>query len=104
MSRDFVPGDRVHVAGFGTGVVREARNGGRFLIELKGHAMVVAATELAAAEPSRAHKAKPLPEATSDERSGGRLKSAVHRRLKELASVHAFRIDPHNPGATIVTF
>jgi DNA mismatch repair protein MutS2 len=150
MSRDFVPGDRVHVAGFGTGVVREARNGGRFLIELKGHAMVVAATELAAAEPSRAHKAKPLPEATPDAqssdasarsvsidlhgktveealaaldeflndallagaaaatvihgRSGGRLKSAVHRRLKELASVHAFRIDPHNPGATIVTF
>jgi DNA mismatch repair protein MutS2 len=149
MSHHFTPGDRVHVTGFGTGVVREARNGGRFLIELKGHAMVVAATELEGAAPSRARKAKP-PEVTPDAqssdafaqspsidlhgktveealaaldeflndallagaaaatvihgRSGGKLKAAVHRRLKELAPVHAFRIDPHNPGATIVTF
>ena len=42
----FVAGDRVHVAALGTGVVREARNGGRYLIELKGRSMVVAGSQL----------------------------------------------------------
>jgi DNA mismatch repair protein MutS2 len=35
-------------------------------------------------------------------RSGGRLKDAVHRRLRELPPVRAFRVDPRNPGVTIV--
>ena len=35
----FVAGDRVHVVKLGTGIVREARNGGRYLIELKGRWM-----------------------------------------------------------------
>ena len=34
-------------------------------------------------------------------RSGGRLKAAVHAQLKAL-SVHSFRVDPRNPGVTIV--
>lgn len=37
-------------------------------------------------------------------RSGGRLKSAVHARLKVIAAVRAFRLDPRNPGVTIVNF
>jgi DNA mismatch repair protein MutS2 len=37
-------------------------------------------------------------------RSGGRLKATVHARLKALPSVRAFRLDPANPGATIVVF
>ena len=36
-------------------------------------------------------------------RSGGRLKGAVHARLRQLPSIRAFRIDPANPGVTIVT-
>lgn len=36
-------------------------------------------------------------------RSGGRLKRAVHTRLKAISSVRAFRIDPHNAGVTIIT-
>jgi dsDNA-specific endonuclease/ATPase MutS2 len=36
-------------------------------------------------------------------RSGGRLKAAVHARLKRLASVRSYRVDPANPGVTIVT-
>lgn len=36
-------------------------------------------------------------------RSGGRLKSAVHARLAALPSVRSWRLDPRNPGATIVT-
>ena len=35
-------------------------------------------------------------------RSGGRLKAAVHGRLKTMPSVRAFRLDPRNPGVTIV--
>ena len=35
-------------------------------------------------------------------RSGGRLRGAVHRQLRELPSVRAFRLDPGNDGATIV--
>jgi DNA mismatch repair protein MutS2 len=49
----FQAGDRVHVAGFGSGVVREVRNGGRYLVDVKGTAMVVAATQLAAAQEGR---------------------------------------------------
>ena len=35
-------------------------------------------------------------------RSGGRLKAAVHQRLREISSVRTFRVDPANPGVTIV--
>jgi dsDNA-specific endonuclease/ATPase MutS2 len=37
-------------------------------------------------------------------RSGGRLRGAVHRQLRGLPSVRAFRLDPANEGATIVEF
>jgi DNA mismatch repair protein MutS2 len=36
-------------------------------------------------------------------RSGGRVKAAVHARLKRLAAVRGYRLDPANPGVTIVT-
>ena len=36
-------------------------------------------------------------------RSGGRLKLAVHRSLEALPSIRGFRLDPVNPGVTIVT-
>jgi DNA mismatch repair protein MutS2 len=59
----FAPGDRVHVAALGTGVVREVRNGGRFVIELKGRSIVVAASDL---EPARnARGAAPVADRTS---------------------------------------
>ena len=145
----FGPGDPVHVRALGKGIVREARNGGRYLVEIKGRSIVVAGTELAsfeAARPTRRAKpsvadpqapavAKPatrppsldLHGTTVDEgldalgaflntalldgnaevriihgRSGGRLKAAVHARLKELASIRSFGLDPRNPGVTIV--
>ena len=149
----FVAGDRVHVATLGTGIVREARNGGRYLIELKGRSMVVAGSQLEPAPALRAAKrpppAKQHPSKTSaaapgavtstpsrtldlhgktvlealdaldcflndalldgcDDvrvihgRGGGRVKAAVHGRLAELSSVRAFRVDPTNPGVTVV--
>jgi DNA mismatch repair protein MutS2 len=35
-------------------------------------------------------------------RSGGRLKAAVHARLKQLSIARSVRVDPANPGVTIV--
>lgn len=146
----FGPGDRVHVAGLGTGIVREARNGGRYLVEVKGRAMVVEGNQLQPAESPRARRVKPpagdvkapgsarassgaapsldlhgltvieavdaldsflndaLLNGTADVRvihgrSGGALKAAVHRRLAELPAVRGFRLDPINPGVTIVS-
>ena len=37
-------------------------------------------------------------------RSGGRIRAALHRRLKEIPSVRGFRVDPRNEGVTIVAF
>lgn len=37
-------------------------------------------------------------------RSGGHVKRAVHARLAQLPSIRGFRVDPHNPGVTIVMF
>jgi DNA mismatch repair protein MutS2 len=37
-------------------------------------------------------------------RSGGRIRNAVHRRLKEIEAIRTFRLDPRNPGVTVVRF
>jgi DNA mismatch repair protein MutS2 len=37
-------------------------------------------------------------------RSGGQVKAAVHASLRRIATVASFRLEPRNPGATIVTF
>ena len=143
----FAPGDRVHIVRLGTGVVREVRNGGRYVIEIKGRTMIVEGDQMerAAERPGRGTKSAPpephsgstargvaasldlhgktveealaaldiflndailaaLPEVrVIHGRSGGRLKSAVHKRLRELPPVRAFRVDPGNPGVTLVT-
>ena len=148
----FNPGDHVHVASVGKGVVREVRNGGRCLVEIKGRSMLVDATQLAALdEPKRQTKGPATGAAAADVveetpfrtgvatsidlhgmttsealialdtflndailagasevrvihgRSGGRVKAAVHGRLKIVSSVRAFRLDPANPGATLIT-
>jgi len=35
-------------------------------------------------------------------RSGGRIRAALHRRLREMPSVRGFGLDPGNSGVTIV--
>lgn len=147
----FTPGDPVHVAALGKAVVREVRNHGRYVVELKGRTLIVGEGELTAVEEgkrrrppatsdghrlslppivARAHAPASidLHGKTTDEaieavdafvndailaslaevriihgRSGGRLKRAVHARLRELRPVRAFRVDPRNPGVTLVT-
>lgn len=147
----FDVGTLVHVAGFGTGTVREVRNGGRYLIDVKGSAMVVQEAQLTPAEPRKPGKRAavgPAPveldrtpraaatpssidlhgmtvseaEAAVDRflneallagfaevrvihgRGGGRLKQAVHGRLRALSVVRGFFIDQRNEGVTIVNF
>jgi len=36
-------------------------------------------------------------------RSGGKLRGALHQRLKAISAVRGLRLDPRNPGVTIVT-
>jgi DNA mismatch repair protein MutS2 len=36
-------------------------------------------------------------------KSGGRIRAALHRRLREIPTVRAVRLDPGNPGVTIVS-
>jgi DNA mismatch repair protein MutS2 len=145
----FAPGDEVHVAALGKGVVREVRNRGRYLVELKRRSIVADETQLTAVSPwrrpdipdahasqtnapdslSRSHASTALDlhgmtveqaiaalDAFLNDallaghaevrvihgRSGGRLKAAVHARLKQLPVVRASRIDPANAGVTIV--
>ena len=148
----FAPGDEVHVAALGKGIVREVRNGARYLVELKGRSIVAGEgqltavsrrkrpntrgrtsgqTSVASSSGTASHAATSLDlhGMTVEEavaaldtllndallaghadvrvihgRSGGRLKAAVHARLKQLPVVRAFRLDPANAGATIVTF
>lgn len=35
-------------------------------------------------------------------RSGGRIRAALHDRLRQIAAVRRFHLDPRNPGVTIV--
>lgn len=144
----FTAGDHVHVHALGTGVVREIRNAGRWLVEIKGRTLVVDERQLSPVDqrkrrspksatrpdppamlPSRSHAASSidLHGMTTDEavaaletfvseailaghpevrvihgRSGGRVKAAVHARLKSITAVRGFRLDPANPGVTIV--
>lgn len=49
----FVPGDHVHVAVLGKGIVREVRNGERYLVEVKGRSIVTTADRLTQHDPPR---------------------------------------------------
>jgi DNA mismatch repair protein MutS2 len=146
----FSPGDQVHVAGLGKGVVREVRRGGQCLVEIKGRSLLAGAHQLTAIQPQRgraraqpAQPAREMPEpqprghapasidlhglapdaalAALDAfindallaghasvqvihgRGAGRLRTAVHQRLAGFAAVRHVRLDPVNPGVTIVT-
>jgi DNA mismatch repair protein MutS2 len=35
-------------------------------------------------------------------RSGGKIRAALHKRLREIPSVRAFALDPRNAGVTVV--
>jgi DNA mismatch repair protein MutS2 len=60
-------GDRVHVATLGKGIVRAVRNAGRYLVEVKGRAILVPGSELGAID-------SPMPSRRAS-RSGDRASS-----------------------------
>jgi DNA mismatch repair protein MutS2 len=144
----FMAGDPVQTP-LGKGVVREARNSGRLVVEIRGRAVVFEETTVTLLDPRKAPSAKRKAAATTiaaelspsrraadvdlhgltvDEalaraeqalndamladaselrlihgKSGGRIRAALHRRLREIPTVRAFRLDPANPGVTIVS-
>ena len=49
----FGPGDPVHVAALGKGVVVEVRNGGRYLVEIRGRSFIVPGDQLAPTDAKR---------------------------------------------------
>ncbi len=152
MAPRFTPGDTVRTR-FGKGVVRELRNGGRLVVDVHGHAMVVEEGEISVLDEGRKQtRARPVtPERGSERtrprraargmsaeidlhgltveealdrlqdalseallrdlaelrlihgRSGGRIRAALHHRLRKNPSVRRFRLDPRNEGVTIVS-
>lgn len=143
----FAPGDRVHIPRLGTGIVREMRNGGRYLVEIKGRIIAVEGARIERADAGstgRRHESTPHESEAIDRdtsartsidlhgktveqaletldtfmngallashgevriihgRSGSRIRDAVHQQLRALPPVRSFRLDPRNPGVTIV--
>ena len=146
MDSRFRSGDFVQTP-LGKGVVREARNNGRLIVEIGSRSVMIeerTAKPVAAPKPERKKKqgtSDPAPapggrsvaeidlhgltvedallragQALNDAmlgdrselrlihgKSGGRIRAALHRRLREIPTVRAFRLDPGNPGVTIVS-
>lgn len=138
---------------FGRGVVREVRNSGRMLVEVRGRAMELGPADVepddaprrppgrrpagSAGAPAPAsppghsgrtaaeldlhgltvHESLACAESALNDalladleeirfvhgRSGGRIRAALHRWLRDMPAVKSFRIDPRNDGVTIVT-
>jgi DNA mismatch repair protein MutS2 len=55
----FAPGDAIHVKAIGKGIVREVRNGGRYLVEVNGRSIVTTADQLTAQEGAPKQKKTP---------------------------------------------
>ena len=49
----FAPGDAIHVKAIGKGIVREVRNGGRYLVEVNGRSIVTTSDQLTAVASSK---------------------------------------------------
>lgn len=76
-SRRFVVGDRVHVASIGKGVVREVRNGGRYLVDVKARQLVAVGTQLTPVEPRKQREAPPEDHVNADEDAPPRSHAAA---------------------------
>ena len=102
----FRPGDHVHVAAFGRGIVREVRNGGRCLVDVKGRSMVVSETQLtmATAPKRRASHTGPLPVPESVDRSHVAVTIDLHGLTTDqaFAALDAFISDAILAGHTEV--
>jgi DNA mismatch repair protein MutS2 len=84
----FAPGDDVHVAALGKGVVREVRNGGRYLVELKGRSIVATGAQLSAVSP---RKRPSLSDAQASEASG--RDSPTHSYASTSLDLHGMTVE-----------
>ncbi len=84
----FAPGDPVQVAALGRGVVREVRNGGRYLVDVKGRSMLVEASQLTAVEPKK-RRAR----ATEDASSGGVPERLARAHARASIDLHGMTVD-----------
>jgi dsDNA-specific endonuclease/ATPase MutS2 len=77
----FTRGDPVHVTALGKGIVREVRNGGRYVVEIKGRSIIVPGDQLTAFEPARPRRARKattaVPSAVESEAGGGRTNRSL---------------------------
>ena len=55
----FSIGDHVHLANLGSGVIREIRSGGRYVVEIKGRAVVAYESQLSVADIRKRGRAAP---------------------------------------------
>lgn len=62
----FAPGDAIHVRAIGKGIVREVRNGGRYLVEVSGRSIVTTEDQLTAQESERKKKPAPVRRSPTD--------------------------------------
>ena len=152
MTSRFRAGDAVQTP-LGKGVVREARNNGRLLIEVNGRSVVLEESTVAELDIQKRASGKKRPAPTLEPQSAlpppraraslaevdlhgltveealarseqavndalladlpdlrlihgqssGRIRAALHRRLREISTVRGFRLDARNAGVTIVS-
>ena len=67
----FAPGDSIHVKAIGKGIVREVRNGGRYLVEVNGRSIVTTADQLTAQAGAPKPKKAPSRRADAYDRASG---------------------------------
>jgi len=88
----FSIGDHVHLANLGTGVVREVRNGGRYVVEVKGRAIVASQSQLSLADGrkrARTPVSAPPPEPREHEASRGRVHALSEVDLHGMTTIEA---------------
>jgi hypothetical protein len=144
----FTAGQYVHTP-FGKGLIREVRDNGRLLIDLRGRALLLGPGDVTLVERGGTPPSTPagryvhthagrrdasdvpstvdlhgctVPDAIARAeqalnealladlpelrvvhgRRGGRIRTALHRWLRDVPGVRGFHVDPRNPGVTII--
>ncbi|MEO7135577.1 MAG: Smr/MutS family protein [Vicinamibacterales bacterium] len=85
----FSIGDHVHLANLGTGVVREVRNGGRYVVEVKGRAIVANHSQLSLADSRKLVRTPPSAPALDNEANRGRVHCRSEVDLHGMTTIEA---------------
>jgi len=85
----------------GTPIAPGPSPGPRLVREIDLHGLTV---DEALARAERAINDALLADASELRVIHGRIRAALHRRLRDIPAVRSFRIDARNPGVTVVTF